>query len=61
MKLLTIHYKASLCKEKKTLLRYFDTTTKQMYIKKIYVSGAVENGKIPNESQNRKSEMVNSY
>ena len=48
MKLLTIHYKASLCKAKKTLLRYFDIKTRQMYIKKTYISVAVENGKYMN-------------
>ena len=48
MKLLTIHYKASLCKAKKTLLPYFDIKTRQMYIKKTYISVAVENGKYMN-------------
>ena len=31
---------------------YFDTKTKQMYIKKIYISSAVENGKFMNYQYN---------
>ena len=50
---------SSICKEKKkTLLRYFDTKTKQIYIKKIYISGAVENSKYMNYQYNSEQMFI---
>ena len=39
-------------KRKKTLLHYFDIKTKQIYMKKIYISSTVENGKYINYQYN---------
>ena len=57
-KIIKILREASICKEKKTLLRYFDTKIKQMYIKKVYISGAVENGKYMNYQYNSEQMFI---
>ena len=45
-------------RKKETLFHYFDTKTKQMYIKKIYISGAVKNGKYMNYQYNSEQMFV---
>ena len=45
-------------RKKKTLFHYFDTKTKTMYIKQIYISSTVENGKYVNYQYNRKQIFI---